>query len=248
MSSVNRLIDYMPSDQAVDARSPGHAEQLAAQLIQRLHDGPTQWIALALLDLEIALGTSGQIDAFLLGSVRALLREALSSVRGLLDAWCDGVAETQMPLAASMASLGHRIAALTGLEISLDCDKRVADPPGPVAMTVLHAAQELLVNTCKHAPGAKVEMMLVAAPRGFELTINDDGPGFDPTGLYDRQSDFSGLGLAAMPDRLARVGASFCLNSRPGAGVKACIRWSADGIPPEGPDAGASPVQCGPSQ
>lgn len=231
MLSVNRLMDGKLSGRVGDGQTPEHAEQLAAQLIQRLHDGPTQWIALALLDLEIAQSDSGQVDAFLLGSVRTLLREALRDVRGLLDAWHDDVAQPPMSLASSIAGLGHRIAALTGLQIRLDCDMCTLDPPPQVALTILYAAQELLVNTCKHAHGAKAEMTLVAVSRGFELTINDDGPGFDPTDLYDHRTDFTGLGLVAMPERLARVGATFSLNSRPGAGVRTRIRWLGDNLP-----------------
>lgn len=185
-------------------------------------------MALALLHLDRALGSGRVVDARLLDNVRTLLNEALHSIRYVLDDWCDSEVAESVPLAASLTGLGRRLAALTGLTLCLECDERVSDPPASVTAIVLHAAQELLLNTCKHAPGANAEMVLSVETDGFELKVSDDGPGFDPVDMYRRQSIVGGLGLGTMPERLARVGGTFSVYSRPGEGVRACIRWPDD--------------------
>jgi len=205
------------------------------QLIQQLHDGPTQWMALALLQLDRAAGGGRLVDARLLDSVRTLLGEALRSIRHVLDDWCDSEPAVAMSLVAALTHLGRQLAALTGLTLHLQCDERVADPPLPVTAMVLHATQELLLNTCKHAPGARADMVLaVAAGGGFELSVRDDGPGFDPAAVYRRHSIVGGLGLGTLPERLAAVDATFHVHSQPGAGVQACIRWPAAAVGQEG--------------
>lgn len=196
------------------------------RLIQQLHDGPTQWMAVALLHLDRASSAGGVVDAHLLKDIRTLLGEALRSIRHLLDDWCECV--PAMSLAAALMHLGQRLAALTGLMLHLECDERVVDPPLPVRALVVHAAQELLFNTCKHAPGAQASMILAVEGDGFELAVCDDGPGFDPAIICWRHSIVGGRGLGILPERLAEGGVALRVHSRPGEGVQACIRWPAD--------------------
>ncbi|MFK2898754.1 hypothetical protein ISP15_00185 [Dyella jejuensis] len=212
-------------------RAPSHGAttQVATRLMQRLHDGPTQLMTLALLELDQARQSERVAGAQVLGGIRSLVCEALRGTRQVLEEWDSGMAaDKSMSLTTSLIHLGRRLSSFTGLALHIDCDDSVFDPPPPVAIAVLQAIQELLLNTCKHAPGANVELVLTALAYGFELTVSDDGPGFDPVAVYQRHSEHGGLGLGAMPERLARVDASFNLQAGPGAGVHACIRWPGD--------------------
>lgn len=228
MSPIHEVVDGVVPDCSSRTRPPTNIALPDARLIQQLHDGPSQWMALALLHLDSALGSGRVVDARLLDNVRTLLNEALHSIRYVLDDWCDSETDESMSLAASLTNLGRRLASLTGLRLCLECDDRVVDPPAAVTTIVLHAAQELLLNTCKHAPGANVEMSLAVEADGFELNISDDGPGFDPEDMYRRHSILGGLGLGSMPGRLAQAGGVFSVYSRPGEGVRASIRWPDD--------------------
>lgn len=244
MSSIHEAVDGVVPKGPVRARSPSGMAPADVQLIQQLHDGPTQWMALALLQLDRSLGDGGAaVDAVLLNNVRTLLGEALRSIRHVLDDWCDSEPIVAMSLGAALTQLGRRLIALTALALRLECDERVVDPPPPVTAMVLHAAQELLLNTCKHAPGAQVDMVLAADGDGFELTVCDDGPGFDAAAFYRRRSVVGGLGLGTLPERLAGVGATFHVHSRPGAGVLACIRWPAEGAGKHGRRHGPAPAR-----
>jgi signal transduction histidine kinase len=200
---------------------------IATRLMQRLHDGPAQLMALALLGLDQARHAEAPVDAQTLDGIRTQVSEALRATRQLLDEWGSALAAEQpASFDASLINLGCRLSSFTGLALDIDCDDPIAEPPPPVAIAVLQAVQELLLNTCKHAPGASVEITLAAQSNGFELTVSDDGPGFDPVAIYQRPG--SGHGLAAMPERLAGVGATFNLQSSPGTGVHVCIRWPGD--------------------
>lgn len=239
MSPIHEVVDGVVPDCSKRTRSPTGMAPLDAQLIQQIHDGPAQWTALALLQLDRALGSGRVVDARLLDNVRTLLNEALRSIRYVLEDGHDNEAAKPSSLAASLLDLGRRLVALTGLALRLECDDRVADPPALVMTTVLLAAQELLLNTCKHAPGAKAEMSLEAVGDGFELKVCDDGPGFDPVAMFRRHSVVGGLGLGTMPERLAGVGGAFSVHSCLGAGVRACIRWPGDFVGQRG-------LACGP--
>lgn len=203
------------------------ADGMGARLM-RLHDGPAQLLALALMQLDRLMSGRGADGTVQLREVRALVDEALRDTRRVLDD-CAGPDASQASFAASLTSLGRRLGSFTGQALCLDCAAEVRTPPTAVAEAVLRAARELLINSCKHAPGSCIELTLGVFGEGFEITIRDDGPGFDPDVLCRARVAAGGYGLCTMPDHLARVGARFRLYSSPGAGVVARIRWPDDG-------------------
>lgn len=76
-------------------------------------------------------------------------------------------------------------------------------------------ALEAMANAQKHAIGAELTVSLHCADdsRRLVLEVHDDGPGFrpgEPTG---------GSGLQNMDDRIAAVGGTLAIDSRPGAGT-----------------------------
>jgi len=76
-------------------------------------------------------------------------------------------------------------------------------------------ALEAMANAQKHATGAELTLTLHGADgsRRLVLEVHDDGPGFrpgEPTG---------GSGLQNMDDRIAAVGGTLDIDSRPGAGT-----------------------------
>lgn len=229
MSQLQDAIDCEMPVCPGGALSSTDTKQMSLRMLRHLHDGPVQSLALALLQLDRLLDGAGTTDTQLLGNVRTLVCDALRGTRYVLEACGDDATDEPVALMTSLMSLGRRYGALTGQTLHLNCPARISDPPTPVAAAVLQATQELLINACKHAPGARVELALTAVVDGFELTVCDNGPGFDPIAICRRYGLVGGLGLGSMPDRLARVGAVLHLHSRPGAGVQACICWSENG-------------------
>jgi signal transduction histidine kinase len=59
-----------------------------------------------------------------------------------------------------------------------------------------------------------------------ELSVADDGHGFDPNDLPDGNR---GLGLGIMRERAAGIGAALQIESRPGQGTRITVTWSAEG-------------------
>jgi NarL family two-component system sensor histidine kinase YdfH len=68
-----------------------------------------------------------------------------------------------------------------------------------------------------------------------KLAVRDDGQGFDPQGTFDPSAGH--FGILGMQERAERIGGTFRLESRPGAGtlveVSAPVPHSAQAIAPE---------------
>jgi len=76
--------------------------------------------------------------------------------------------------------------------------------------------QESLNNVAKHTAARRVWIRLVCRPDppALELTIRDDGGGFEPEAVNGH-----GLGLQQMRHRAEAAGGTFHLQNRPGEGV-----------------------------
>src|SRR5262245_50281693 len=91
--------------------------------------------------------------------------------------------------------------------------------PPEVETTLYRIAQEALNNVAKHAAAKHVEIILERRPDAVLLIVEDDGRGFDASGIHG-----GGFGLVGMRERAALVGASLEIESTPGQGTTVLMR------------------------
>jgi signal transduction histidine kinase/ligand-binding sensor domain-containing protein len=111
---------------------------------------------------------------------------------------------------------------LAGLRCRLDLPLDV--PAWPVAAKVRHglflAFKEALNNVAKHAAASVVRISVRTQDDGFELSITDDGKGFEL-----EQGERTGRnGLANMRSRLAGIGGACVIESELGKGTRIYFR------------------------
>lgn len=95
---------------------------------------------------------------------------------------------------------------------------------GEQAETVLlRMAQESLNNALKHAHAHLLTVSVHHRPDVFELTIADDGRGFQPDEARLRPLDRAGAGLSNLYRRAELLGGSCTIRSRPGHGTTVVI-------------------------
>jgi signal transduction histidine kinase len=70
-----------------------------------------------------------------------------------------------------------------------------------------------LHNIVKHSGASDVVLKLQQTRKGFIITIQDNGCGFDPA-----NQKYKGNGLANMKKRTEEIGGKFILQSSPGSG------------------------------
>jgi signal transduction histidine kinase/ligand-binding sensor domain-containing protein len=89
--------------------------------------------------------------------------------------------------------------------------------PAEVEANLFRIAQEALNNTLKHAAAQTVTVTLDRRDAQVRLVVADDGCGFAP----DERPGRGGLGLAGIRERVAEMGGTVSIDSRPGDGT--CI-------------------------
>jgi signal transduction histidine kinase len=91
-----------------------------------------------------------------------------------------------------------------------------------VQITLYRIAQEALNNVAKHAEPSRVNVSLRCRLPEVELTIQDDGRGFDVG-----QIPAGHLGIGIMRERAQEVDADLDVASQPGEGTRVTVRWRA---------------------
>ncbi len=104
------------------------------------------------------------------------------------------------------------------------------DIPVPLRTVIYRITQEAVNNAIKHGKAARVEIGLSAMPEVIELTIRDNGKGFDPEEAIGRKRIEGGLGLGSMRERAEFSGATFEVKSVPGRGCLVQVQWATHGL------------------
>ena len=109
----------------------------------------------------------------------------------------------------------ERFGSVEGIPVNFTAEENLDEPPRPVALCLYRIAQEALRNVARHAGASAIEVGLRFVDGGLELSVRDNGVGFDPARKQARPS----LGHASMRQRTSLVGGELRLDSKPGHGT-----------------------------
>jgi signal transduction histidine kinase len=138
------------------------------------------------------------------------------------------LALTDASLADMLSLLGTAFTGRTDIPVIVTVvGERVL--PSTVQVALYRVCQEGLNNIAKHARASRAEIDLKFEAGEVDLSVADDGIGFDPD-----HTPSGHYGLSIMRERAETVGASLLVRSQPGHGAKITIHW-AETLPQEVP-------------
>jgi PAS domain S-box-containing protein len=112
------------------------------------------------------------------------------------------------------------------VEHGIGCYYNAVNQPKPITeqLTILlyRCVRELLMNIVKHAKANDVHISIKRIKTNVEITVADDGQGFDPA-ILESVADKKKFGLVSIRERLRRLGGTFSLQSSKGTGTKVVL-------------------------
>src|SRR5690606_17374845 len=90
--------------------------------------------------------------------------------------------------------------------------------PARVEIGLYRVAQEALTNAKRHARASTISIQLIVTPERIDMTIMDDGCGFDPTNIPDGH-----YGLIGLNERVRLLGGTVEICSAPDEGTRFAI-------------------------
>jgi two-component system, NarL family, sensor kinase len=195
-------------------------EQERARLSRDLHDGISQWLVSIKLQIEAGIVRLSGASATDHGAARERfertaeeLNNVLKEVRRISHDLRPALLD-DLGLAAALDHLAHEFSEHSGTPVEFRAHGGIDAVPAVVATVYFRIAQEALTNIERHAGAQAVTMSLVRAGRRIELTVTDDGSGFDPERVAVHPQH--GIGLRNMMERMDAIGGSLQVTSSSG--------------------------------
>ena len=107
----------------------------------------------------------------------------------------------------------------TGVALQMDCSALDERLPAEAELVLYRILQKALNNVERHARARHVTVHLTKLDGSIQLTIKDDGIGFDPDHAANGKEG-EGLGLLRMRERATSVGGALRVKSTPRAGTE----------------------------
>ena len=148
-----------------------------------------------------------------------LLDEASSELRNISHNIMPATL-SKLGLVAALRNLITTISSHSGLQISFsthDFDKRLDEK---TEMSIYRVILELINNVVKHAAADKVTVQLIRYPDYINITIEDNGKGFDYSKALEQKN---GIGLGNVLSRVNYMKGSINVDAAPGRGTTVII-------------------------
>jgi PAS domain S-box-containing protein len=113
----------------------------------------------------------------------------------------------------------------TAIKINTTITIEEVDVPEHVKIIIFRIIQEALNNTAKHSRADTVDISLTKGDSGIELSISDNGIGFDVQEIALREDSSRGMGLASMEERTDLSRGCFSIDSVKGIGTLIMCTW-----------------------
>lgn len=91
-------------------------------------------------------------------------------------------------------------------------------------IVLFRIAQEVINNALKHAAATTLHVSVGYEPTNFEITIKDNGKGFDYEGIMRNELSKSGAGLRNIQRRAELIGGKCVVESKINEGTTVCIK------------------------
>ncbi|HEV7684291.1 MAG TPA: two-component regulator propeller domain-containing protein [Pyrinomonadaceae bacterium] len=121
-------------------------------------------------------------------------------------------------LRSALSETARRLTSETSVQARVEVNGIFRPLPALVEDNLLRIGQEAMNNAVKHAGAQQISVNLIFAARRVQLSVRDDGRGFDKQWAANGKTGH--FGLIGMRERAEQIGGTFSVNSAPGSGTE----------------------------
>lgn len=193
-------------------------EQTLHAISQEIHDNVGQVLSLAKVQVNI-MTEKDSMDHSLMDGIRDNIGKAMADLRDLARSLSsDRIRSGVLPELLSQEIGRINKSGVIRAEMEVQGDVRELDPRRK--LIAFRIVQESIQNCLKHAQAASISIRCVYTRDCLEVSVRDDGKGFDP----DAMLGSTGLGLGNIRTRAQLIGGSSQVESRPEQGTHVTIK------------------------
>ena len=132
-----------------------------------------------------------------------------------------------MTLLAGLAATTEEFRHNSMIDVELEATGLIEEPPADTTAHLLGIVHESLANIARHSGASRAVVAVSAADGGLELTVTDNGRGFDPA----TAATIGHQGLVNMQERAEGIGATMTIDSDTTTGTTVRVRLPDQGTP-----------------
>jgi len=190
-----------------------------------LHDSVVQMLALSKLKLDGLRRVQHNGLHERITEVYELIDKSIAHTRTLTAELSPPVLY-ELGLPAAIQWLGDRLREDHGISFELVAPKEWQSMSEQTRVVLFQAVRELLVNVVKHAHASKCRVKMSRQGDAVRLDVEDNGRGMPPNPRTDYRT--GGFGLFNIRQRLAHLGGTLEIESKPGKGTTVTLVAPAD--------------------
>ena len=224
------LEDYAKRLQSMSRQLLEVQEHERRALARELHDTVGQELTAVSLNLSLM---SSAIPPLLAGKLGSRLEDSQKLLEDTTRHLRNVMAELRPPgldefgLLAALKEHAQRVARRSEFDITVEGVEPSPRLSMTVAIALFRIVQEALNNIVKHAAATAVTITLQARADALQLTVGDNGNGFDMDNSARKIPVRSaGMGMTTMRERAEAIGAQLRIVSAPGNGTKIIIEFA----------------------
>ena len=204
-------------------------EEERKRISRELHDGIGQSLSAIRFTVETALNEIVQENPAQvtqsLETVVPLVQEVVEEVRTISRNLRPSVLD-DLGILATISWFCREVEdTYSGIRINKRINIKEDDVPDSLKTVIFRLLQEAVNNVTKHAGANVIELCLEGTDEKIELTIEDNGIGFDLEKELAEGRVKDGIGLSSMRERTELSSGAFLVESQKGAGTRVRASW-----------------------
>jgi len=194
-------------------------EEMRRNLAQDMHDGLAQ-------QLFFLSAQMYQLKRLLPDEVQAKVADRLEQIEERIK-WCHGEVRHTIThlrefreseqLSEAIGQMLKRMTVGTELQVRFTAKGRVLEEELPVLNAIYRMVEEATVNAVKHAQAHILSVSVEASSVQVKVRVHDDGIGFVAEAKTKEDNRY---GVMGMRERIAQVGGTFHIRSKPNEGTE----------------------------
>ena len=218
-----KLLDYQKQLRSLASGLSLAEECMRRQIATDVHDHIGQNLAISKIKLE-SLSKSAPSGEFAetLAEIGGLIAQTINSSRSLTFELSPPVLY-ELGFEAAMEWLLRQTRQQHGLSTEFRNDEQKKPMHNDVQVLLFQAVRELLINVAKHANAKNVIVSTRRADNQIEVSVEDDGIGFDTLQVRSPHYGTDGFGLFNIRERLGHIGGHFELESKHKHGTRVTL-------------------------
>jgi PAS domain S-box-containing protein len=209
-------------------------ENERSRIARELHDGIGQALSAIKFSVENCLSRlrkiADQPEVKALESIIPLTQKTIAEVRRIVEALRPAMLD-DLGILATVTWVCREFQSIYGnIRIKTRIDLGEEDIPALLKTVIYRILQEALNNVAKHSGADQIQLFFSKTGDRLELTVADNGVGFDLERVMAAKPSRRGFGLATMRERAGLSGGVFGIHAVAGEGTTIRVAWDVSSI------------------